>query len=96
LGSLVDREDPGYSLSDALVHMPVIDLTPGQAAGLSNGIAPKVPPDAISSLPPTGSLVRLVHDNGRLGAIGEVAPAGFVKIRRVFKDLGRAGSGSRQ
>ena len=96
LGSLVDREDPGYSLSDALVHMPVIELTPGQAAGLSNGIAPKVPPGAISSLPPAGSFVRLVHDNGRLGAIGEVAPAGFVQIRRVFKDLGRAGSGSRQ
>ena len=96
LGLLIDREDPGYSLSDAIVHMPVIDLTPGQVAGLLNGIAPKVSPAAISSLPPTGSFVRLVHDNGRLGAIGEVAPAGFVQLRRVFKDLGRAGSGSRQ
>lgn len=95
LESLVDQEDPGYSLSDAMVHMPVIDLTPSQAAGLSNGIAPKVSPRTISSLPPAGSLVRLVHDNGRLGAIGEVAPAGFVHIRRVFKDLNGAGSGSR-
>ncbi len=95
LSSLVDRENPGYSLSEALAHMPVIDLTPAQATGLLNGIAPKVPPRAISSLPPAGSLVRLVHDNGRLGAIGEVAPAGFVQIRRVFKDSGTAGSRSR-
>lgn len=92
LGSLVDQEDPGYSLADALAHMPAIDLTPGQAAGLSNGIAPKVSPGAISSLPPAGSLVRLVHDNGRLGAIGEVGPAGFVLIRRVFRDPGGNGS----
>ena len=95
LRSLVEQEEPGYSLSDALEHMPAIDLTPGQAAGLSNGIAPKVPPSEIRSLPPAGSLVRLVRDKGRLGAIGEVMPAGFVQIRRVFKDSGGAGSGSR-
>ena len=95
LGSLIDQENPGYSLSGALEHIPEIYLTPSQEAGLSNGIAPKIPPTTITSLPPVGSLVRLVHDGGRLGAIGEVAPAGFVQIRRVFKDQGAAGSGSR-
>jgi tRNA pseudouridine55 synthase len=94
LKSLVDLDRPGYSLSEALVHMPVINLTPGQASGLCDGIAPKVSPGEIPTLPPVGSLVRLLHEDGRLGAIGEVAPAGFVQIRRVFKDSDQAGSGS--
>jgi tRNA pseudouridine55 synthase len=92
LGSLADLDNPGYSLSEALSHMPALDLTPGQAAGLSNGIAPKVHPSAISALPSVGSLVRLMHEDGRLGGIGEVAPAGFLQIRRVFRDSGGAGS----
>lgn len=86
LKSFLGEQAFSYSLSDALSHMPRLDIGPNQAAGLQNGVAPRVPSGSIESIPSPGSLVRLLHDDGRLAAIGEVGQAGFIHIRRVFKE----------
>ena len=86
LRSLADREDPGVSLSDALRHMPALLLDRNQAMGLMNGVAPRFASGMVESVPAAGSLVRLLHEDGRLGAIGVVSPGGFVQIRRVFRE----------
>ena len=92
LRSFVEMEEPGWSLSDAMRHMPALNLNRNQAAGLMNGVAPRVESGMLESIPPTGSLVRLLHEDGRLGAIGVVSPGGFVQIRRVFREMPGPGS----
>jgi len=83
--TLLDMDDPGYSLSGALKHLPEIILSGDQARKLHDGIAPRAVPQAEAALPPLGSLVRLVRPDGSLGAIGEVGMAGFLQIKRVFR-----------
>jgi tRNA pseudouridine55 synthase len=80
--------DVSYSLSEALGHMPSLDLSSNQVAGLMNGIAPRIATGSIESMPPLGNLVRLLRGNGSLAAIGEVGSAGFIHIRRVFRESG--------
>jgi tRNA pseudouridine55 synthase len=87
LHTLIEMEDPGFSLSDALRHMPALSLNRSQAAGLMNGVAPRFASGMLESVPSAGSLVRLLHDDGRLGAIGLVSTGGFIQIRRVFREL---------
>jgi len=92
LASFHEMEEPGWSLSDALHHMPALNLNRSQAAGLMNGVAPRVASGMLESIPSAGSLVRLLHEDGRLGAIGIVTPGGFIHIRRVFREMPRPGS----
>ena len=92
LASFLDMEEPGCSLSDALCHMPVLNLNRQQAAGLMNGVAPRVVSGMLESVPFSGGLVRLLHEDGRLGAIGIVTPGGFIHIRRVFREMPGPGS----
>ena len=93
LASFLEMEEPGWSLSDALRHMPALNLNRQQAAGLMNGIAPRVASGMLESVPALGSLVRLLHEDGRLGAIGVMTPGGFIQIRRVFREIPGPGSG---
>ena len=86
LSSFLEMDEPGWSLSDAVRHMPAVDLDPHQAAALMNGVAPRITSGIPGPVPPTGNLVRLLHGDGRLGAIGIVTPGGFVQIRRVFRE----------
>ncbi len=92
LRSFLDMEEPGFSLSDALRHMPAFSLNKNQSAALMNGVAPRVTSGMSESVTQAGGLVRLLHENGRLGAIGVVGPGGFVQIRRVFREMGGSGS----
>ena len=86
LRSLCDLDSPGYSLSEAMRHLPAVHLSGRQARELKYGVAPGMD----YPLPRPGSLVRLVRPDGGLGAIGEVGVASSLKIRRVFQDLGAA------
>lgn len=87
LQTFVEMEEPGFSLSDALRHMPALNLNRHQAAGLMNGVAPRFTSGMLDSVPSTGRFVRLLHEDGRLGAIGVVSPGGFIQIRRVFREM---------
>ncbi|UCF04816.1 MAG: tRNA pseudouridine(55) synthase TruB [bacterium] len=90
-GSLLAEEEPGYTLSEAVRHLPEVPLSLDQAKRLETGIAPKLTTYSGVSLPPQGSVVRMVDPGGKLGAIGEVGAAGYIKIRRVFRDIGVSG-----
>ena len=83
--------EPGYSLSDALQHIPSMTITENQVHGLRNGVAPRQEGD----LPAQGSLLRLLLPDGRLGAITEVGVAGTLSIRRVFNFSGHRQPGER-
>ncbi|MBN2070659.1 MAG: tRNA pseudouridine(55) synthase TruB [Candidatus Krumholzibacteriota bacterium] len=78
--NLEGMENPGYSLSDALSHLQSVTLSRKQARELEDGIAPSV----TGTLPATGTCVRLIRDEGSLGAIAEVGPAGIIILRKVF------------
>lgn len=82
--SLLEVDEPGYSLSDALEHMPALKLSLSQARELRFGVVPSVG----DPLPPRGSLVRLIRPGGELAAIGEVGMLQSLKIRRVFGAVG--------
>lgn len=92
LRSFLDMEEPGLSLSDAICHMPALNLNRHQSAALMNGVAPRIAAGTQGSTRPVGGLVRLLHENGRLGAIGVVSPGGFIQIRRVFREMAGPGS----
>ncbi|HSG29219.1 MAG TPA: hypothetical protein VLA34_12120, partial [Candidatus Krumholzibacterium sp.] len=77
---LVDMEVPGYTMADALQHLPPVTLDRSQARNLMNGIAPRVPGRTASR----GGLVRLLLPDGRLGAVAEVKAAGMIGLRKVF------------
>ncbi len=81
LDNTPELEKHAHSLSDALRHLPTVELTAEQTRRLGNGTAPR----PASALPPPGSLVRLVKPDGRLGAIGEVGSGGDIQIRRNFR-----------
>ncbi len=92
LRSFLDMKEPGFSLSDALRHMPALNLNRQQSAALMNGVAPRIASGTPGSAHAAGGLVRLLHENGRLGAIGVVSPGGFIQIRRVFREMAGPGS----
>jgi tRNA pseudouridine55 synthase len=77
---LSEISEPGYSLSDALQHIPSMTISNDQARGLRNG----VPPRPAGALPGQGCVLRLLLPDGRLGALAEVGVAGRLSIRRVF------------
>lgn len=77
---LETMDRPGYTMAEALQHLPSMTLGMTQARSLMNGIAPRVPGD----LPPEGALVRLLLPDGRLGAVAEVKVAGILGLRKVF------------
>lgn len=89
--TLSEIGEPGYSLSDALQHIPSVTITEDQVQGLRNGVAPR----RDGALPGQGSLLRLLLPDGRLGAIAEVGAAGTLSIRRVFNFSGRRSSRER-
>jgi tRNA pseudouridine55 synthase len=93
LRSFLDMAEPGLSLSDALRHMPAMNLNRQQSTALMNGVAPRVASGMPETTPRAGGLVRLLHEDGRLGAIGIVSPGGFIQIRRVFREMPGPGSG---
>ena len=93
LRSFLDLDEPGLSLSDALRHMPAFNLNRNQSAALMNGVAPRVSSETAGSSPREGGFVRLLHEDGRLGAIGVLGPGGFVQIRRVFREQAEPGGG---
>ncbi len=92
LRTFLDMDEPGLSLSDALGHIPAVKLNRNQSAGLMNGVSPRFTTGMPESVPPAGTLVRLLHEDGRLGAIGIISPGGFVQIRRVFRGIPGPGS----
>lgn len=83
---LLDADDPGYSLADAVGHFPAVTLSEEQSRGLSRGIVPKMHPAAQAALPAQGVLLRLQRPDGSLGAIAEMGLAGLVHLRRVFRE----------
>ncbi len=84
--TLLEGDPPGFSLGEALRHFPAVKLSDEQSRGLSQGIAPRVPGWTKGALPPAGDLVRLERSDGSLGAIAEVGAAGFLQLRRVFRE----------
>ncbi len=83
LGSFATMDEPGFTLSEALKHMPTVTITDSQAAGLEHGITP----NPAGPVPPMGSLVRLVRPDGDLGAIGEIGPGNVMRLKRVFRNV---------
>jgi tRNA pseudouridine55 synthase len=83
---LLDADEPGYSLADAVGHFPAVTLSEEQSRGLSRGIVPKLHPAAQAALPGPGVLLRLQRPDGSLGAIAEMGLAGLVHLRRVFRE----------
>ncbi len=83
---LLDADEPGYSLADAVGHFPAVTLSEDQSRGLSRGIVPKMHPAAQAALPAQGVLLRLRRPDGSLGAIAEMGLAGLVHLRRVFRE----------
>ncbi|MCK4235823.1 MAG: hypothetical protein KAX38_01810, partial [Candidatus Krumholzibacteria bacterium] len=86
-----DMDEPGYSMSSALRHLPAVKISGDQARKLVDGVAPRIISTAGDSESLPGNLVRLIRPDGKLGAIGEVGVAGFLQIRRVFKVAGGGG-----
>ncbi|MBN1163126.1 MAG: tRNA pseudouridine(55) synthase TruB, partial [Candidatus Krumholzibacteriota bacterium] len=81
---LADREKPGYSLSEALQHLPAVELTATQSRELDSGITPRVGKIDCGN----GDLIRLLRPRGELGGIAEVNGAGLLKLKRVFSAEG--------
>ena len=79
-GEIEKMVESGYSLSDALQHLPAVKLTRQQEKNLQNGI----PPGIDQELPQEGNLLRLVRDDDRLGAIAKVGPSGQILLKKVF------------
>lgn len=86
---LTELGSPGYSMTEAVGHLPSFTLSEEQARGLARGITPRMIPGAQGALPAQGSLVKLERPDGSLGAIAEMGLAGIVQLRRVFRDRGR-------
>jgi tRNA pseudouridine55 synthase len=86
---LLEGERRGFSLSEAVRHFPAVKLSEEQSRGLEKGVAPRVHAGTGSGLPPPGSLVRLERSDGALGAIAQIGVAGFVQLRRVFREGAR-------
>jgi tRNA pseudouridine55 synthase len=82
LESFLTMHEPGFSLANALSHLPGVNLSAEQARGLRHGVAPR----AVAALPGSGELVRLLDPDGCLGGIAEVGAAGVLQIRRVFTE----------
>jgi tRNA pseudouridine55 synthase len=80
LESFFAMHEPGFSLADALGHLPGVNLSAEQARSLRHGIVPR----AVAALPGEGGLVRLLNPDGCLGGIAEVGAAGILQIKRVF------------
>jgi tRNA pseudouridine55 synthase len=79
-GRLAEMESPGIGMAEALGHLRPVELDRQQAAGVRRGIAPR----AGTPFPRVGEIVRLIDDGGGLCAIAEAAPAGMLRLRRVF------------
>jgi len=86
IAALLEGDDRSFSLSEAVRHFPALKLSDEQSRGLAMGVAPRVHPGARSPLPPSGSLVRLERSDGALGAIAQIGVAGFLQLRRVFRE----------
>ena len=84
--TLLDDGERGFSLTEAVRHFPALRLSDEQSRGLAKGAAPRIIPGARGVLPPAGSLVRLERSDGALGAIAEMGAAGFLQLRRVFRE----------
>lgn len=82
--TFLQEEEPGYSMSDALGHLPALKLTVEQCGRLSRGVAPRSAQCSCVLPAAEGSLVRLLGPSGELGGIGEVGMAGVLRIKRVF------------
>jgi len=80
---LLDMENPGFTLSEAMKHLKEVELTDAEVRRLKNGIPPKFDPVSRGNLTP-GSMVRLTLPDKSLGAIAEVRSPGDVRLRRVF------------
>lgn len=87
LADLLDMESPGYSMNEAMKHIPSVALTQQQSRILFRGATPRLLPAQQNDLPPIGCLVRLERPDKSLAAIAEVAAAGLLKLRRVFREL---------
>ena len=84
----------GYTLAEAMRHMPALEISERQARDLLNGAVPHPRGGMNQGV----TLVRLLRPDGGLGAICDVGPGGTLKIRRVFKDApsgGRRDAGDR-
>lgn len=79
-----DRLDAesGYTLAEAIRHLPALEISARQARDLLHGAIPHPPGGVHQGV----NLVRLLRPDGGLGAICDVAPGGILKIRRVFRD----------
>ena len=83
IDSLLTIEEPGYSMSEALKHLPTVEVTVEEAARLSNGIAPRLSTSSID-LVNDRALFKLIRPDGSLGAIAEISRRGEVSLKRVF------------
>jgi tRNA pseudouridine55 synthase len=80
-------ENVGYSLSEAMRHLPALEITTRQALDLEHGRVPRVR----GPVPPAGTTVRVLRPDGGLGAICDVGEGGALSIRRVFRDANTGG-----
>jgi tRNA pseudouridine55 synthase len=79
--ALTDMESPGYSLTEALAHLPVLEMTKRESASLINGVVPSVPMDMDIS---PGDIICLLRFDKTLGGIGKISLARTITIKRVF------------
>lgn len=82
--TLVSMDEPGYSLSDALQHLPAVTLSADQVRGLMHGIAPRLEQKSTDKLGVEDEPVRLLNPHGELAAIGEIGATGMIQIKRVM------------
>ena len=83
MDSLATMEEPGYSMSEALKHLPTVEMTQNEALRLSNGIVPRLSTTSINIAEEKG-LIRLIRPDGTLGAIAEISKRGKMSLKRVF------------
>jgi len=74
-------KNPGYSLAEALGHLPILKMTKRESASLINGMVPSVSLDMDIS---AGDIIRLLRFDNTLGGIGEISPERTITIKRVF------------
>jgi tRNA pseudouridine55 synthase len=77
---LLEDDAPGVSMSDALQHLPAVELTGQQSRNVANGIAPRLGSNAV----PGRGFMRLVTPDGALEAIAESGPGGMISLKKVF------------